>query len=54
MESVILGVRTIEQLEDNLSAAELELSDAELHMLSEASALAESYPYRFIETYGGR
>ena len=54
VESVILGVRTIEQLEDNLSAAELKLSEAELHMLSEASALAESYPYRFIETYGGR
>jgi len=52
--SVILGVRTMEQLEDNLGAAELELSDAELHKLSEASALAESYPYRFIETYGAR
>jgi len=54
VDSVILGVRTIKQLEDNLGAAELELSDAELHMLSEASALAESYPYRFIETYGTR
>jgi aryl-alcohol dehydrogenase-like predicted oxidoreductase len=54
VDSVILGVRTIKQLEDNLGAAELELSDAELHILSEASALAESYPYRFIETYGAR
>lgn len=54
VDSVILGVRTMEQLEDNLGAAELELSEAELHKLSEASALAESYPYRFIETYGAR
>ena len=52
--SVILGVRTIKQLEDNLGPAGLELSDAELHTLGEASALTESYPYRFIETYGGR
>jgi len=52
--SVILGVRTIKQLEDNLGPAGLKLSDAELHTLGEASALAESYPYRFIETYGGR
>jgi aryl-alcohol dehydrogenase-like predicted oxidoreductase len=44
----------MEQLEDNLGAAELELSDAELYTLNEASALAESYPYRFIETYGTR
>jgi aryl-alcohol dehydrogenase-like predicted oxidoreductase len=44
--SVILGARTVEQLSDNLGAAELELSPEELAELSEASApRIDDYPY---------
>ena len=46
MTSVILGARTVEQLIDNLGASDLELSDAEIAQLSEASASrADDYPY---------
>src|SRR3954468_20871923 len=44
--SVILGARTIEQLTDNLGAADLLLADEELARLSEASDPgAADYPY---------
>lgn len=44
--SVILGARTLEQLEDNLGAAELELSDEDVRLLTEASApQVADYPY---------
>ena len=46
--SVIMGVRTVEQLEDNLGAADIELSDEELGKLNAASKMPELYPYRFI------
>jgi len=46
--SVIFGARTLEQLEDNLKAAELKLSAAELQRLEEASAPDPTYPYDFI------
>lgn len=52
--SVIVGVRTMEQLEDNLGAAELDLTAEELDKLDRASALPEMYPYRFMELYGSR
>lgn len=52
--SVIMGVRTIEQLEDNLQAAAIELSAEEQAQLNQASALPELYPYRMITVYGGR
>lgn len=52
--SVIMGVRTSEQLEDNLGAATLELSSESLGRLDAVSALEPSYPYRFIEAYGSR
>src|SRR3954469_3594431 len=46
MTSVILGARTLEQLEDNLGAAGLHLSAEETARLDEASAPAPaSYPY---------
>jgi aryl-alcohol dehydrogenase-like predicted oxidoreductase len=46
MTSVILGARTVEQLIDNLGASDLELSDAEIVRLSEASApRTDDYPY---------
>jgi aryl-alcohol dehydrogenase-like predicted oxidoreductase len=44
--SVILGVRTLSQLEDNLGAADLVLTDAELTRLTDASApRIDDYPY---------
>jgi aryl-alcohol dehydrogenase-like predicted oxidoreductase len=44
--SVILGARTVEQLDDNLAAAELHLSDKEAELLTDASApLVADYPY---------
>jgi aryl-alcohol dehydrogenase-like predicted oxidoreductase len=44
--SVILGCRTVEQLEDNLGAAELDLSTEDLAGLNEASDPAPAdYPY---------
>ncbi|WP_353650394.1 aldo/keto reductase [Nakamurella sp. A5-74] len=46
MTSVILGARTVAQLESNLAAADLELSAAELQRLTEASApRPDDYPY---------
>jgi len=52
--SVLLGVRTMEQLEENLGAASIDLTEEEQSRLDEASALPELYPYRFIEAYGAR
>lgn len=52
--SVILGVRTMEQLEENLGAADIDLTDEECERLDEVSAPPERYPYRFIEEYGAR
>ena len=52
--SVIIGVRTMEQLEDNLGAADLTLSVEDLGRLNEASAIEPSYPYRFLKNYGQR
>lgn len=50
--SVIVGVRTMNQLEDNLGAAELEITAEELNHLDTASALPEMYPYRFQSSFG--
>jgi aryl-alcohol dehydrogenase-like predicted oxidoreductase len=44
----ILGVRTMEQLEDNLGADGWELDEDQVEELSEASVLEDVYPYRFI------
>ncbi len=52
--SVIFGARTVEQLEDNLKAAELKLDDAQLKRLDEASALELGYPYDFMQRLQGR
>src|SRR5580693_7070454 len=42
--SVIIGAKTIEQLDDNLAAAELTLTPEEIAKLDEASALKPEYP----------
>lgn len=50
--SVIIGARTLEQFEDNIAAAELSLTNAELARLRTASRLPDLYPYRMMEAYG--
>ena len=51
--STILGVRTLEQLDDNLGADELELTAEQLSALDEVSApVTPDYPYGFIARAG--
>lgn len=52
--SVIIGARTLGQLEDNLGAVELQLSAQEIARLGEASAPEPGYPYRYLRNYGIR
>ena len=52
--SVIVGVRTMEQLDDNLKAKDLRLSIEDVAELDRLSTLPELYPYRMIEAYGKR
>ncbi len=52
--SVIIGVRTMAQLEDNLKSSTVTLSTAEMSRLDAASTLPELYPYRFITAYAER
>jgi aryl-alcohol dehydrogenase-like predicted oxidoreductase len=42
--SVIIGAKTMEQLDDNLDAVKLELSADEMKKLDEVSALPGEYP----------
>jgi aryl-alcohol dehydrogenase-like predicted oxidoreductase len=46
--SVIFGARSIEQLDDNLKAADLRLSSDDVRRLDDASAFEPGYPYDFI------
>jgi aryl-alcohol dehydrogenase-like predicted oxidoreductase len=46
--SVIFGARTIEQLDDNLKAAEVKLTADDVRKLDEASASPLGYPYKQI------
>ncbi len=48
--SVIFGARSLEQLDDNLKAADLTLSSKELERLTEASAFDLGYPYTFLSS----
>jgi aryl-alcohol dehydrogenase-like predicted oxidoreductase len=52
--SVIFGARSVQQVDDNLRAAEIELGAEELAALDEASALELGYPYDFIKGVQGR
>lgn len=52
--SVIFGARSIAQLEDNLKAAELRLSDEEMKRLDETSAFDLGYPYTFMANIQSR
>jgi aryl-alcohol dehydrogenase-like predicted oxidoreductase len=42
--SVIIGAKTVEQLDDNLAAADLTLTPEELETLDDVSAIAPEYP----------
>jgi aryl-alcohol dehydrogenase-like predicted oxidoreductase len=46
--SVIFGARTVEQLDDNLKAADVKLSAEDVQRLDDASAVDVGYPYKFI------
>jgi aryl-alcohol dehydrogenase-like predicted oxidoreductase len=46
--SVIFGARSLEQLDDNLKAADVKLSDEDVKRLDDASAYKLGYPYEFI------
>jgi len=52
--SVVLGVRTKEQLVDNFMAKNLDLSEDDLLVLDKLSNSPELYPYRMIDAYGKR
>jgi aryl-alcohol dehydrogenase-like predicted oxidoreductase len=52
--SVIFGARTPEQLDDNIAAASLKLSDAHQKALDDASAWPVGYPYDFMGSIQGR
>lgn len=48
--SVILGARTLAQLDDNLGCLDLRLSDAQMRTLGEASAIDLGFPHAFLRT----
>jgi aryl-alcohol dehydrogenase-like predicted oxidoreductase len=50
--SVIVGARNVEQLDDNLAATEVSLSEDELKRLDQVSALPPEYPGWMLERQG--
>jgi aryl-alcohol dehydrogenase-like predicted oxidoreductase len=53
--SIIIGAKTLEQLDDNLAAADLTLTDEEMKRLDEVSELPSEYPgWMFARQSGGR
>jgi len=50
----ILGIRTLEQLKENLGCIGWQLSEEEMNRLKKASHVPLPYPYRFIERYTRR
>ncbi|HYE47340.1 MAG TPA: aldo/keto reductase [Caulobacter sp.] len=52
--TVIIGAKTVEQLDDNLAAAEIELTAEELASLDEVSALPPEYPGWMLARQGGQ
>ncbi len=51
--SIIIGAKTVEQLEDNLAAADLTLSAEEMARLDDLSALPAEYPGWMLARQGG-
>ncbi len=52
--TVIIGAKTVEQLDDNLAAADIALTADEIAALDKASALPPEYPGWMLERQGGR
>ena len=52
VKSVIIGAKTVEQLDDNLAAADLQLSEDEIARLDQVSALPAEYPGWMLERQG--
>lgn len=52
--SAIFGARSIEQLEANLKASELSLTQAQIQRLDEASSFDLGYPYSFLKNVQGK
>ena len=52
--SVIIGVKRLDQLDDNLGAARVELTEQELDTLGQVSALPREYPGWMFETQASR
>ncbi len=52
--SVIIGARTLKQLEDNLAATGWQLAGEERAELDRVSAIEPGYPYRMMALYGQR
>jgi aryl-alcohol dehydrogenase-like predicted oxidoreductase len=48
--STIIGARTVKQLEDNLSALDLQLPTATISKLNELTTPQLNFPYRFVQT----
>ena len=51
--SIIIGAKTLEQLDDNLAAVDLTLSAEEMASLDEVSELAPEYPGWMLARQGG-
>ena len=51
--SVIIGAKTVEQLNDNIAAADLVLTEAQMAKLDEVSALVPEYPGWMLGFQGG-
>jgi aryl-alcohol dehydrogenase-like predicted oxidoreductase len=52
--SIIVGAKTVEQLSDNLAAADLQLTPEDMAKLDEVSKLPPEYPGWMFERQGGR
>ena len=52
--SVIIGAKRLDQLDDNIAAADIELTEAELDALDKVSALPREYPGWMFEVQGAR
>ncbi len=52
--SIIIGAKRLDQLDDNIAAAGIELSEQELDRLDQASALPREYPGWMFERQGAR
>ena len=52
--SVIIGAKRLDQLDDNLAATKIDLTEAELDTLDQVSVLPREYPGWMFETQGAR